>query len=388
MHRHLASLALLTAAALVARVHAQTDSVRLSSSKQPAGTLSPSVARETRAAVDRALAWLAAGQRPDGSWSNAKFPALTALAMQAFALSGRDGYADTVARARKFVLSCVKPDGGIYVNVPGVKGGGLSNYNTAICMTALHALGDPALDRVILDARKFVAAAQHFGDDIYRGGFGYDKSTKRAYTDLLNTYYATQAMKATQDVEDRRDSSEAKVDINWAETVKFVQKLQNPPGTGEERGGFFYNPTDPKAGTSETEDGTVVFRAYGSITYAGLLALIYADVSRDDVRVRSAFDWAFRHWSLEENPGMGQQGVFFFYCILSRCLKASGHDVVPVGDDTFVNWRADLAAKLVSLQKVDGEGRGYWVNKVGRYWENDPVLVTAYSLLALHAVNP
>ena len=48
------------------------------------------------------------------------------------------------------------------------------------------------------------------------------------------------------------------------------------------------------------------------MTYAGLLAMIYANVSPQDVRVRSALDWAMRQWSLEENPGMGQEGLYFF----------------------------------------------------------------------------
>jgi len=34
---------------------------------------------------------------------------------------------------------------------------------------------------------------------------------------------------------------------------------------------------------------------------------------------------------------------------------------------------------VISLQKPDGS----WVNENNRWWENDPVLVTAYSLLAL-----
>jgi squalene-hopene/tetraprenyl-beta-curcumene cyclase len=39
--------------------------------------------------------------------------------------------------------------------------------------------------------------------------------------------------------------------------------------------------------------------------------------------------------------------------------------------------------KLVSLQKFDG----YWMNDNGRWWENDPVLCTTYSLLALEIIQ-
>lgn len=360
-------------------------SEKLTSAAQPVGTLSLSVRHEVDAAIQRGLDWLAAHQHDNGSWSNTNFPALTALAVKAF-LNGEHPRKKPVVRAGiDYLLSCVQPDGGIYKNVEGRKGGGLSNYNTAICIMTLHATGNPAYDKVILDAREFIADAQHFGDDIYRGGFGYDKQTKRAYTDLLNTYYATRAMEETQAVEDRRDPGQERVSIDSAATVRFIERLQNKPSAGPENaGGFFYNPTDPKAGTTTNEGGVVIFRSYGSITYAGLLAMIYADLAPSDPRVRSALDWASRHWTLEENPGMGPQGLYFFYNVMTKALDVTGRELIPVEEAQPVNWREAVAEKLVSLQKINPDtGHGYWVNDVGRYWESDPVLVTAYTLLAL-----
>jgi squalene-hopene/tetraprenyl-beta-curcumene cyclase len=363
----------------------ETTDVKLVTSQQPAGTLDLSLRNEVKAAINRGLDWLAAKQAKDGSWSNPDFPALTALPLWAFAKGSHPRKPEIVKKAVDFILSCVQTNGGIYRDVPGRKGGGLSNYNTAICMTALHALGDPKLTPVVQNARRFIAGAQHFGDDVYSGGFGYDRDTQRAYTDLLNTYYTIQAMRMTEGVEDLRPKTEKRVDIDWKETVKFIERMQNKPEAGADAaGGFYYNPTDPKAGTSTNKSGVVVFRSYGSITYAGLLALIYANVSRDDVRVRSAFDWAAKHWSLDENPGMGQQGLYFFYDVLTRSLATYGQDMVPLKDGTLLNWREAVARKVVSLQKIDSAtGQGYWQNETGRYWENDPVLVTGYSLLAL-----
>jgi squalene-hopene/tetraprenyl-beta-curcumene cyclase len=358
------------------------------SSAQPPGTIETSVANEIRASINRGIDWLVAQQNENGSWSDTNFPALTALALQAVLHGEHPKKKEVVDKAVRFILSCVQKDGGIYKEVAGRKGGGLSNYNTAICMTALHEVGDPALNKVIQDARKFVAGAQYMGDDVYKGGFGYDKDTQRAYTDLLNTYYSVEAMKLTADVEDSRPNTEKKADIDWNETVKFLEKMQNKAESGDENaGGFYYNPTDPKAGTSTNKTGVVVFRSFGSITYAGMLALIHANVSRDDVRVKSAFEWAARHWSLDENPGMGAQGVYFFYDILAKCLSAYGQDLVPVKDKAPINWKAELAKKLVSLQKIeDKTGHGFWKNDVNRYWEDNAVLVTAYTLRALEAV--
>jgi len=350
----------------------------------PTGQLDTSLRNEVNAAIDRGLSWLATKQRDDGAWSNNMFPALTALVVQSYVATAHPDRTKVLPAALNFITSCVQPDGGIYVNVPGRKGGGLSNYNTSICMTALHATGDDVYLPIVQDARTFVAGGQHFGGDEYHGGFGYDKSTGRAYTDLLNTFYAVQAMRMTQSVEDKRPAGEKRVDIDWEKTAAYISKMQNPPGTGVEAGGFFYNPSDPKAGTTTNAAGKVVFRSYGSMTYAGLLALIYADVSRDDPRVRSAFDWSAKHWSLDENPGMGAQGLFFFFNVLTRSLDTYGQDLVPTEGGRMVDWRIQLARRLVNLQKVDPDtGGGYWINDTGRFWESDPVLATAYSILAL-----
>ena len=352
------------------------------------GGLDKSLRNEVNAAIDRSLDWLVANQKPDGSWSNGNFPALTAFAVKT--LVGGPKQPDrqkALDKGVKYILSCVRKDGGIYKDVQGRKGGGLSNYNTAICMSALHTTGRKSLVPVILDARKFIADAQYTGGDVYKGGFGYDKDTNRAYTDLLNTYHAVRAMSETADVEDLRPKSEKRVDINWNETVKYITRMQNKQDTGEENeGGFFYKPGQSKAGTTTNTSGKVVFRSYGSMTYAGLLALIHADVSRDDVRVKSAFDWSAKHWSLEENPGMGDQGLYFFYNVLTRALTAYGQDVIPVKgkDKDMINWRKQVAERLVSLQKIDPDtGHGYWKNDTARFWEADPVLATGYSLLAL-----
>lgn len=368
---------------------APSDAGVPSVSESDAG-LHVSLRKEADAALNRALDWLAACQKPNGAWSNEDFPALTAFPVLAFIQSEYPGKNEIVSKGINYILSCVRDDGGIYRDVKETKGGGLSNYNTAICMTALHAAGYPALTPIVQSARKFVAASQHLGDDVYRGGFGYDRETKRAYTDLLNTFYAVEGMRKTESVEDLRSNTEERVDIDWDATVKFAERMQNKPVSGtNDAGGFIYNPSDPKAGAATNESGAVYFRSYGSMTYAGLLALIYANVSRDDARVRSAFDWAREHWSLQENPGMGAQGLYFFYNVLTKALSAYGRDLVPLKDGSYANWREDIVEKLIELQKVDPKtGYGFWQNETGRYWENDSVLVTAYSVLTLQMAFP
>lgn len=349
--------------------------------------LAPARRAAAEAALTRGLAWLQAAQQTNGVWSNAKFPALTALPLWTFVNAGRPEHAAVVDRAVAFLVTQARADGGIYADVPGQKGGGLGNYNTAIAMTVLHATGRRELDPLIRKARTYVASAQYLGDDEYRGGFGYDKATGRAYTDLLNTHYALGAMRATQAVEDSRPAGEARADVDWNAALSFAGKLQNgvTNSDADNAGGFTYNPNDPKAGTLTNAAGTVFLRSYGSITYAGLLAMIYAQAPREDPRIRSAVDYVARHWTLDENPGMGQQGLFFYFNVMARALAAARLESIPrAAGGAAINWRDELIAKVTALQQADGS----WANANNRFWENDPVLATSYALLTLqHALG-
>jgi len=364
---------------------AEESAIPLISAQDTAGPVDESLEREGHAAVSRGMDWLLANQAEDGHWSSPYFPALTGLSL--WALTGAD-CTDTNAlnKAKDFILSCVHEDGSIYRDPPEQrKGGGLPTYNTAICMVALHGLGDPELTPVILKARDYLAAHQHLGGDIYRGGMGYDESTGRPYADLSNSYMGYEAMRLTEDTEDFRKKGEKHADLDWKAAQEFLARVQDDSDDPKQEGGFIYRPDQSQAGSYTNAEGVVRFRTYGSMTYAGLLSLIYSDVNRDDPRVRSAFDWAARHWTLSENPGMGQAGLYYFYNVLSKSLAAYGRDDITQPDGDTINWRKALTEKLVGLQKIDPKtGQGYWLNEQGRWWEADPVLVTADALIALN----
>ena len=52
-------------------------------------------------------------------------------------------------------------------------------------------------------------------------------------------------------------------------------------------------------------------------------------------------------------------------------------------DHSTINWRDSLSRHLLNVQKPDGS----WLNDTGRWMENDPVLVTAYTLIALEHIH-
>ena len=389
-----ALLALSISVSVCGAVVAQDTSQPMVIQGNPSDTreLGLSLVHESRAAIDRSVKWLLEQQNEDGHWSNPDFPALTALPLWALAKSAPENKV-ALDKAVNVLLSSVHDDGSIWRS-PSVKqkGGGLANYNTAVCMVALNAIGDPRLIPVVQKARQFIAGTQHLGADDDHGGMGYDPETGKPYADLSNSYMAYEAMRLTENVEDQRKTGDARADLDWKAAREFLSKIQNKSSdtNDDNAGGFAYHPSDSKAGVYTNVAGELRFRSYGSMTYAGLLSLIYADVNKRDARVTSAFDWAAKHWTLDENPGVGADGLYYFYNVLSKALAVYGQDRMTTGAGQTIHWRAELIKKLIHLQKIDPKtGGGYWVNDSGRWWESDPVLVTAYSLLALEiASNP
>jgi squalene-hopene/tetraprenyl-beta-curcumene cyclase len=297
----------------------------------------------------------------------------------------------SVSRGLDFLLSCVQEDGGIYQHVEGIKGGGLPTYNTAICIMALADSGDPRYAPVIDQARKFLVGLQHRGADVFRGGMGYDQTSDRPYADLSNTVFALEALRRTAPLESPPGAQHR---LDWDTAIAFVSRCQHLRETNaaewvsdaaDERGGFVYHPMKSQAGAVETADGeTAYLRSYGSMTYAGLLSFLHARVDKDDPRVRAAVDWISRRWTVDENPGMGMQGLYFNYHTMAKALTAHGQGMLVLADGEEVAWRPALVEKLVSLQRIDPtSGLGYWQNDNNRWWENDPNLTTSYTLLAL-----
>ncbi len=327
------------------------------------------------AAVAKGVAYLVAQQAADGHFSDPQMPALTALPLWALAAGG-EAKGEPAKKAAAFVLKTQRPDGGFYVPKPGRGGSGLGNYNTSVCLSALFESG-LAPTKAMLDARTYIASSQLTGDDTYAGGFGYDRASRRRYADLSNTSYALDALRRTEKLEEFRPQGQARADVNWDQALAFVSRLQEKEG--ERAGGAAYNDRTPQGGLATNATGRVHLRAYGSMSYAAVLSMCHAKLTKADPRVKSALDYCSKFWTVDENPGMGAQGLYYYYDILSRALSVAGLDVLVQPDGRNVNWREELSAKILSLQNADGS----WVNDNNRFWENDPVLATSFAILSL-----
>ena len=339
-----------------------------------------SVRNEAGIAIEKGLAWLKQHQNPDGSWSLNDYPALTALPLWAY--MGDPGVSgpmpDYIQKGYAFLLSSVQPDGGIYRK-------GLANYNTSISLIALVLAHDGHYDTVIRAAHDFVIGQQaaNLPDASMNGGIGYGPNgSGRGHPDLSNTVIALEAIRRSEAIADKERPGGPKLD--WNAAIAFIQRCQNLPSKNkasyvstadDDRGGFMYFPGDSEAG----ETGKGGARSYGSMSYAGLLSYIYANLGKGDPRVTGAVDWLRTHYSVEENPGMGIDGLFYYYQVMAKALSANGTPELPLADGKKVDWPKDLTLKLIDLQQTDGS----WANESGRWMEKDPVLATAYAVLTL-----
>ena len=266
-----------------------------------------SLKNEAAQAIRRGVRFLEARQdAATGAIGDLENPGITALSVLAILGDPAREPKLLPASAHKgydFIATTKQPDGGLYVK-------GLANYNTSLCLTALmaHPTGD--LRPLARAARAFVIGLQQDNgepgalDQSHDGGIGYGGSSK--YSDLSNTHFALEALYYAQALDAERPPAKDEPKLNYAAAIAFVSHCQNlkvkndQPWVSEDpknKGGFVYEPGVSKAGEEDLGDGKKALRSTGSISYAGLLSLIYAKLGPDDVRVKAVLEWLRNNFS-------------------------------------------------------------------------------------------
>ncbi|MBT5536709.1 terpene cyclase/mutase family protein [Candidatus Poribacteria bacterium] len=336
---------------------------------------------EVDTAIDSAFAWLTSERDDLGAWRSEYGPGITGLVATAYLRhpSGRyDGDSPELKAALDWLASLQQEDGSIYDPDSQLP---LPNYNPSTALMALSAAKSNSYADVVRRAQDYLMMSQtDEGDgaspeDSNYGGIGYGSDPD--VRDLSNLTFALAALQESGVPEDA---------AVWGKAVQFLERVQNNSETNDQSyasddGGFIYSPGESKADV----DSQGRPRSYSSMTYAGLLSFIYANVSKDDARVQAAHKWLQEHWSMDENYPIGQQGLYYGYHTMAKALSAYGDDTITTSDGETIRWYDALASHLLSLQTPDG----FWPpNDADRWYEGDPVLVTAYSLLALEAGYP
>jgi squalene-hopene/tetraprenyl-beta-curcumene cyclase len=336
--------------------------------------------KQAPGAIDAGFKFLMSQREDDGSWRH--HPGITGIVVLSM-LKSRRGYNAAedpfIRKPVQYLLDLQKPDGAIYDKE-------LANYCTAIAVQTLANTKDPAHLEALKKARNYLTGSQldvaegYADTDPGYGGQGYGSSLR---PDLSNTQMVADALVEAEAAGLERDSEA------WKRMVVFLTRCQNRSESNELKwssndGGAVYAPyiaegEGSKAGEVTLPDGRKGLRSYGSMTYAFLKSMIYAEISKDDPRVQAAYEWVQKNYTVDENPGMGQEGLFYYLHTMAKALEAYGKDTLVDDKGVEHDWRKDIAEKLLAMQNEDGS----WVIKNSRWWENDPVLVTAYATLTL-----
>lgn len=293
-----------------------------------------------------------------------------------------------------WLVSLQKPDGSIH-------DGKNANYTTSAVILALVRNGNAEHKPIIEKARNWLIGLQvgeeegYSSDDPYYGGIGYGSSER---PDLSNLQFALEALHA---------SGLPKDDPAFQRALKFLQRCQNRSESNDIRipdaggvivsgddGGSAYLPGNSPAGTIELAGGQKVARSYGSMTYALLKGFIFAGLPKDDPRMKAAWEWVSKNWTVDVNPGFehaadpsaAYQGLYYYLHTMAKALDLYGSETVVDAQGKEHAWRKELAGRMLGLaRKTDGA----WTNENSSRWhEGDPVLGTSYALLTLELTQP
>jgi squalene-hopene/tetraprenyl-beta-curcumene cyclase len=341
------------------------------------------LAERRQEAMARGTAYVLKEQGEDGSWGKGN-AGITSLCLRALLAVGKPATDPAVKKGLDFLLKSQKPDGGIYGDAD------LKTYTSSIACSVLVKADPKTYAETIEKVKGYLIKTQWDEEESidkanpWYGGHGYGKHER---PDLSNTQFFVQAM---------HDAGVPKDNPLWAKLTVFLSRCQDRSESndktfvGRDDGGFVYAPTskegpESKAGTVDLPDGRKGLRSYGSMTYAGFKSFMYAGLKRDDPRVVAAMEWIRKHWTFEENPEMGQQGLYYYYMTAARALaaysKATGEDKVTDARRRSHDWRTEISEAILARQRPDGT----WVNTQERWYEGEQMAIvpTSYCLIAL-----
>ena len=285
---------------------------------EPERTTSESAAK----LIERGVAFLRPRQDAKGGWSTQREPGVTALVVTALLRSGQVTPGDpVVTKALTYLEGFIGPEGGLS-EAPH------ANYATSIALLAFsEANTNGRHDRTIKAGQQFLKTMQwdesegKSQSNAFYGGAGYGGANSRP--DLSNTAFFIEALRETGLPAD---------DPNLQKAIVFVSRCQNlksefndqPWAAKVNDGGFIYTAANGGQQLAGPPDAGGGLRSYASMTYAGLKSMIYAGLAKDDPRVKAALNYITRHYTLDENPGLGQQGLYYYYHTFAKTMAVLG----------------------------------------------------------------
>lgn len=367
------------------------------------GLCAPARANDADLAMyGKALEWLVSQQHPNGGFGQIPGQEPGEIGITGLVLKGladapepfRTKLRPHAEKAADFLMKHRQENGSFSQGRSG-----LSTYRTSIAITSLAAFDRAKYADAIAKAAEWLKGDQVDEpdgatiDNPHHGGFGYDEAGQKPDADMSNTQIALAAL---------HDAGVPPDDPVFQRAMTFLTRCQNNSETNDgvgqlkplDDGGFIYDPglSRNKSAEIKNPDGTTSYVSYASMTYGGLMSLLHAGRSGDDPQVQAALRWISANYSLEENRGLGvrqtdpgaaQQGLYYYYHSFSKCLSTLGDATVET-EQGERNWARDLFDALHARVKPEG----FFRNENDRWWEQDPVLVTAYCISAMNYALP
>jgi hypothetical protein len=199
---------------------------------------------KTKAAVEKALEYLKAQQKRDGSWGNT---AVTSFALLAFMANGhlpnQGLYGPEVAKGVRNLLSCARDDGYLV----GPYGGNMYCHGmAALALTQVFGMtGDEEVKKVLKRAIDLIVKTQNS-----EGGWRYEPAPTGA--DISVTIMQVMALRGA------KDSGLHVPDETMKKAVAYINRCHEP-----RTGGYRYQPYSAGAGYARTAAGVCVLQLCG-----------------------------------------------------------------------------------------------------------------------------
>jgi squalene-hopene/tetraprenyl-beta-curcumene cyclase len=327
-----------------------------------------------RARMERAVAYLAKAQKGNGSFGGGELQTpLTALIVDSLIQSKAAAPSDPpTAKGLSFLQSKIRPDGSIQADAIE------SNYIASVCLSAFSSANKDrqykvAVEKLIQHLKKeqWDEGEGIDGKDVRYGGLGYGGKSR---PDLSVTAFAMEALHSAGVKPDDPVFRRAALFVGRCQNFSRDDERHPPAGDDSNDGGFFYTPIGRREGREPER-----MHSYGSMTCSGLRCLRFAGAGIEDSRLAAAKKWIVGHYTLKENPGRGNAGLYYYYRSFAKAMSALQSDVLLDEKNRRHEWRVDLIRAVLLRQRPDGS----WANDDRHWMENDPRLATAYALSAL-----
>ena len=278
----------------------------------------------TRQAVEKALAWLKAEQRRDGSWGPHHPTAMTAFAILAFLANGhvpnQGLYGPEVARGVRYLLAAAREDG----YLAGREGGNMYGHGmAALALSQVYGMtGDDEVKKVLKRATDLIVKTQN-----HEGGWRYNPTPSDA--DISATIMQVMALRGAKDGGLHVPNETLK------RAVAYIQRCRDPRS-----GGYRYQPHSSGPGYARTAAGVCVLQLSG-------------EYEAKEIAQAVAF--------LERT---GDDGGHYWYG-----HYYAAHAFHQVGGKHWEDYYKRMRTKLLATQKPSGEWSDHHERNVGSVYQ-------------------